>query len=87
MKVRGVLVIVMAILCEHAPPQTAPTSRSAFGVASVRLSPPDAKSTSFSKPGDLTYTATTASLLALLEQAHGVTGTQVVGNNELRYCR
>ena len=78
-RVGEVLVIVAVVLCKQVLPQTLPISPSAFGVASVKLSPPDARFTSFSKPGDLTYTATTASLLALLEKAYGVTNTQIIG--------
>jgi len=73
------MTIVLTILRRQALPQSAPTSTSVFAVDSVKLSPPDAQFTSFSKPGDLTYTATKASLLALLKKAYGVSDTQVIG--------
>jgi uncharacterized protein (TIGR03435 family) len=48
-------------------------------VASVRLSPPDARFTSFSALGAVTFTARGAPLAGLIDKAFGVTDKQIVG--------
>lgn len=50
-----------------------------FEVASVKLSLPDARFTSFSEAGAFTYTATNASLSGLIGKAFGVIDSQIVG--------
>jgi uncharacterized protein (TIGR03435 family) len=69
--------VAAVFLTSAAQTESPPQSR--FEVATVKLSPPDARLTSFSAPGEVTYTATTASLMGLLMTAFGVTEMQIAG--------
>jgi len=63
----------------QAQSQAEPAPQSTFEVTSVRLSPPDARFTSFSPPEAVTYTAKNAGLAGLIEKGYGITDKQLVG--------
>ena len=78
-RVIGMIAALMVGMIGQSQSQTGFVAQPRFEVASVRLSPPDARFTSFSAPGEMTFTARDASLMGLLVTAFGVTEMQVAG--------
>ena len=78
-RLAAVLAVVMTSAYVRPQSPDEPPPQSTFEVASVRLSQPDARFTSFSALGAVTFTARGAPLAGLIEKAYGITDKQLVG--------